>query len=172
MYRKTHFTETAQTQLDFVVGVSIFLIAFTIVLAGTGPLLEPFTTGQENIATTDRVADKLTNSLLTTDDRQYNLDKECTVAFFDAYGNDNTVTPPSDCRFGEIQSSDTLNDQFGVPSTYFINITLETSTGNIATIDGVQMAAGNIPSTGTITLSQRVVKVDGTRYYAYVRVAR
>lgn len=171
MYQKTTFTESAQTQIDFVVGVSIFLIAFTVVIAGTGPLLEPFTTGQENIATADRVADKMTNTLLTTDDRQFVLDKECTVAFFDGYGNNNAVTPPSDCRFGAIQPSDTLTTQFGVPSTYYINITLETNTG-IATIDGTRMAAGRIPSTGTVTLSQRIVRIDGTRYYAYIRVTR
>lgn len=171
MYRKNHFTPTAQTQLDFAVGVGIFLVAFGVVLAGTTPLLTPFTTGQENIATADRVADKTTNTLLTTNSEQYTLDRDCTTAFFESVRN-SPVTPPDDCRFNELDSDDTLNDVFGIDQTYYVNITIQDTNGNVVTMDGTTLAAGSIPDTGTVTLSQRAVRIDDQVYYAYIRITR
>lgn len=171
MYRRNHFTPTAQTQLDFTVGIGIFLVAFGVVLAGTTPLLTPFTTGQENIAASDRVADKLTNTVLTTNSEQYTLDRECTVVFFDSIRN-TPQTPPEDCRFDELDSDTTLNDVFGVDQTYYINITIQNTNGNVVTMDGTTLAAGKIPDTGTITLSQRAVRIDNQVYYAYIRITR
>lgn len=171
MHRKQLFNTTAQTQLDFAIGVGIFFVAFGIVLAGTTPLLTPFTTGQENIAASDRIADKTTNTLLTTGNEQYTLDRDCTTTFFESMRN-SPQTPPDDCRYDEFDSDENLNDVFGVDQTYYVNITIEDTNGNIVTMDGTTLAAGTIPDTGTVTLSQRAIRIGGQMYYAYIRVTR
>lgn len=159
-----------QTQLDFMIGIGIFFIATAVVFAGASSFLQPFTTGQENIAAGDRVADKLTNSHLTTDERQYVLDKECTVVFFESLRN-SPETPPEDCRFSEMDSDTELTEVFGIDSTYYVNITIENQSG-IVSMDGTTLAAGSIPDTGTVTLTQRVVRIEDQTYYAYVRITR
>lgn len=173
MYRKQPLKPdtTGQTQLDFTIGIGLFLVSFTIVLSGTSVLLQPFTSGQQNIATADRVADKLTNTHLTTGDRQYVLDKECTVTFFSTMQNNSELTPPDDCRFGQYDANTTLNEVFGVPSTYYINITIEDENG-VVTMNGTQLEVGTLPDSGTITLSQRTVRIEDETYFAYVRVGR
>jgi len=171
MYRKNTFQPTAQTQLDFAIGVGIFFVSFGVVLAGTTPLLTPFTTGQENIAAAYRVADKFSNTLLTTGEEQYSLDRDCTTVFFESVRT-SPQTPPDNCRYDEFDSDDTLNTIFGVDQTYYINITIEDTNGNIQTISGTRLAAGTIPDTGTVTLAQRAVRIDTQVYYAYIRVTR
>lgn len=169
MYKKNLFSVTAQTQLDFAVGIGIFLVAFGVVLAGTTPLLTPFTTGQENIATSDRIADKLTNTLLTTGNEQYTLDKDCTTVFFETFQS-SPQEPPENCRYDEFDSDETLNDVFGVDQTYYINITIKDTNDNIVTIDGTRLTVGSIPDSGTITQSQRAVRIDNQVYYTYIRI--
>lgn len=159
-----------QTQLDFIIGIGIFFVAIGIVFAGSVSILQPFTTGHDNIAVGDRVADKLTNSHLTTDERQYVLDKDCTVVFFESLRNE-PVTPPSDCRFDELNNDDELANIFGVDTTYHINITIENESG-VVSMDGTTLSTGDIPNTGPVTVAQRVVRIGDETYYAYVRLTR
>lgn len=159
-----------QTQLDFIIGVGIFFVAIGLVFAGAAAVLQPFTSGQENIAAGDRVADKLTNSHLTTDERQYVLDKDCTVVFFESLRN-GPETPPSDCRFDEMNNNAELTTIFGIDATYYVNITIENESG-VVSMDGTTLAAGTLPDTGAITVTQRVVRIGDETYYAYVRLTR
>jgi len=171
MYNKNNFSITAQTQLDFAIGVGIFFVAFGVVLAGSTPLLSPFTTGQQNIAISDRVADKMTNTILTSSDEQYTLDKECTTTFFESVKN-SPQTPPEDCKYDEVGEDESLNSIFGINETYFINITIEDADSNVITLDGTRLSAGSIPDTGTVTVSQRIIRIDSELYYTYIRITR
>jgi hypothetical protein len=75
-----------QTTLDFAVGVSVFLIVVAFVLAFVPTMLQPFDgSSQEETALADRLAEQLSTGLLVEDvTRPYQLDRECTVIFFES----------------------------------------------------------------------------------------
>lgn len=79
----------AQTPLDFAIGVSVFLVVVTFVLAFVPGMLQPFEgSTQQETAASDRIAGQLVENSLVADQREpYVLDRECTIAFFDDDGD-------------------------------------------------------------------------------------
>jgi hypothetical protein len=78
-------TDRGQTNLDFAVGVSVFLLTAIFVLTFVPGMLEPFEEGtQEEISSADRIATQLVEETLASPDRPYLLDRECTVIFFES----------------------------------------------------------------------------------------
>jgi hypothetical protein len=74
----------AQTQLDFAVGVGVFLVVTAFVLSFVPGMLEPFESGnQEETVAANRVADQLVGGMLGSPDEPYVLDRECTIVFFE-----------------------------------------------------------------------------------------
>lgn len=74
----------AQTTLDFAIGASVFLLTVAFVFAFVTGLLAPFDeTAQGDTVTADRVADLLSQDLLTEANERYVLNGSCTAALAD-----------------------------------------------------------------------------------------
>jgi hypothetical protein len=101
-----------QTNIDFVVGIVVFLLAVSFVVAAVPQLLAPYE-NQETPVVAERVASTLADSLLVDGDEPGTLDTECTGVFFDVPG-------ATGCSFGGA----TLTERVGVEPTYRVNVTL------------------------------------------------
>lgn len=78
-------TDRGQTNLDFAVGVSVFLLTAIFVLTFVPGMLEPFEEStQEEISSADRIATELVEETLASPDRPHLLDRECTIIFFES----------------------------------------------------------------------------------------
>lgn len=80
-----------QTTLDFAIGVSVFLIVVTFVLAFVPGMLQPFQAStQQETAAADRLAEQLASDVLVADvGTPYVLDRDCTAAFFESRSDGN-----------------------------------------------------------------------------------
>ncbi|MEF8840737.1 MAG: hypothetical protein V5A62_03805 [Haloarculaceae archaeon] len=101
-------TDRGQTNLDFAVGASVFLLTAIFVLTFVPGMLEPFEEStQEEITAADRIATELVEETLASPDRPHLLDRECTVIFFesreDGYdpGGDDAENVDGDGTFSE-----------------------------------------------------------------------
>lgn len=103
-----------QTNIDFVLGIVVFLLAFSFLVAATPQLLAPYEE-QETPLVAERVASALADSLLAERGNPGFLDAGCTSVFFN-------VSSASDCPF---QSDESLTDRVGVEQTYRVNVTLK-----------------------------------------------
>lgn len=107
----------AQTNLDFLIGISIFLMATVFVFSFVPGMLEPFAASpQERVVIADRAASQLAGGMLGDPAEPYVLNTTCTVAFFD------DSKDSSDCAF---DNSDPVTDRLGIPSRRNLNITME-----------------------------------------------
>jgi hypothetical protein len=104
-----------QTQLDFAIGVSIFLIVVASVLSFVPAMLEPFESStQQETSAANRVADQLVGGTLGDAGEPYVLDRECTIVFFEDTpdnfdsGSDNTFNEP----YSDSDSYSTSNCNF------------------------------------------------------------
>lgn len=176
----------AQTTLDFAIGVAVFIVTVSFVLAFVPGMFQPFTgSSQENTVAGDRIATDLATSLLvesTHDDslKAYVLNRTCTTAFFDT-----GTSPPSGCAY----DGTTLAGRVGIDSSQPLNVTIrrdtngdgvagvlcwdgndnliERGTGTCAT---PAYAVGDTPGGQTVTLSQRLVGIDGRDAWLEVRL--
>lgn len=105
--------DRGQTSLDFLVGVSIFLLTIAFVIAFVAQLTAPYQ-AQEKPVVAERVASDLTESYLAESGTPSALDEDCTVAFFSQAGGEH-------CSF---EPTDTLHEQLGLSSRYAVNVTL------------------------------------------------
>jgi len=162
--------ERAQTVLDYAIGVGIFFVALTFVLATIPGMFSPFVgTGDTQVA--DRVATATATGALGVPDQPYVLDRNCTVGFFQQL-NDSTGDPewldPGDCRFDT--TATTPVEMFALDSGQSAQIRIENADQAVATLDGVTLEAGNDPPGSTsVTTARRTVGIDGTTYWLEVR---
>ncbi len=114
-------TERGQTQIDFTIGISVFLGAIIFIFVFAPGILTPFTiTGQSEAVTVDRTADYLAQDTLGSPDEPYILDRGCTVAFFDRSADEDPDTADDTCRYDD----EPLNKQLGLAEYRAVNITL------------------------------------------------
>lgn len=157
-------TRRAQTSLDFMAGMAIFLITLGFVFSFVPGMFQPFeSTNGPNMVASDRTAALLVEDILVdTVGTPGVVNATCAAEFFDGNGN------VGDCRFDV--DSDDLNGALGVGNHRSVNVTLE-SGGSVITVDGVPARAGPAPaSTANVVVSKRVVLVDGKRTTVFVRV--
>ncbi|NHX36231.1 MULTISPECIES: DUF7287 family protein [Halolamina] len=157
--------ERGQTVLDYAIGVGIFLVAVTFVVATIPGMFAPFVgAGDAQIA--DRVATSVATERLGAPDEPYLLDRNCTVAFFDQLDGGTTV--PSDCRFDT--DATTIQGMFALEPGQAMQIRIENTGGGAAVVDGTTLAAGSDPPSGvSVTTARRTVAIDGTTYWLEVR---
>lgn len=158
----------AQTAVDFLAGMSIFLVTIGFVFGFVPGMFQPFdTTTGSNLVTADRGAAHLVEWILVEDtDTPGILNETCSAEFFDRDGD------TGDCRFDS--DAENLNAALGIVETEEINVTIE-SNGTILTLNGdagqVTADAGRPPpSTGEVVTSKRAVLIGSNRGIAYVRV--
>ncbi|WP_266077457.1 DUF7287 family protein [Haladaptatus caseinilyticus] len=146
----------AQTSIDFLVGMSVFLLTVAFVFMALPNSFVPFT-GDESaeLLSVDRVASHLSDGTLARRGQPGILNETCTTQFFGAPGACN----PSD-----------LNAALGVGSQQRVNVTIE-SNGAIRTVGGVELSAGpSVPTRGSVVVATRLVAIDGDEHTLYVRM--
>lgn len=93
-------TDRGQTTLDFAIGVSVFLLVVTFVLAFLPGMVDPFVDGgSEKPVVANRIADSVAQGTLGDPAEPYVLDSTCTLAFFEEGDGDSGYTVPGECRF-------------------------------------------------------------------------
>lgn len=158
--------DRAQTVLDFVIGMSVFLAVVAFTFAFVPSLVEPYTAGEgATIIVAERGAAQLVESSLTTGGSVATLSHVCTVAFFDG-----TESPPPECDWDA--NADDLHAEIGAQEFRGLNLTI-TRGGVVETIgeDSVSMRAGQAPPrTASVSAASRIVDIDGETYRLTLRV--
>ncbi len=123
----TRRQERGQTTLDFATGMSVFLIILISVLLFIPGSLEPFTKGaQDNIVTSNRVGDQLSEGLLGDPANPHVLNTSCSIEFFQG-----TTPAHGGCRY----TGSTLQERIGVQDRRLVNVTLR---GNLSSHGGAE----------------------------------
>lgn len=139
----------AQTGLDFVVGVGLFLLVLGFLVQFVPGMLAPYSDDAELPVVAERVTMRLTDAQLGTPESPGELDGAKTKNFFDA---------------GD-------PDPDGVADGYSVNVTAE---GNVTDIlgDDVRSVGDIPPKDGTVAVVRRVVSIEGADVRFTVRVWR
>ncbi|WP_137287130.1 DUF7287 family protein [Halorussus salinisoli] len=155
----------AQTSIDFVVGMSVFLLTVAFVVAFLPGVFEPFTDGGEGeVLASDRTATLLSEQLLAEPAKPGALNATCTAEFF-SETDDGTIDA---CRFDADASN--LESALGVGPTTAVNVTIEEN-GTVRSTRGVTLEAGPTPpESESVVVSRRVVLLGGEESDLYVRV--
>ncbi|WP_124194837.1 DUF7287 family protein [Natrarchaeobius chitinivorans] len=137
--------DRGQTQLDFVLGFSILIMAVMFVFAMAPGLISPFSTGQAaNPITADRIADDLSGSKAVVSPSSAELDTE----FFE-------------------QPDDEIATAIGQSDLDRINISVKETQST----DLVYSAGEAYPEErGQVTVTHRIVSIDGETHWLEVRV--
>lgn len=166
--------DRGQTVIDFAVGAGVFLIAVGIVFAFVPTMFEPFSTAAgSSPVVADRTADHLTGSMVAADPASPSvLSAACTAAFF---GSNETLGNAADCGFN---ASNATTDLLGVGDRD-VNVTVRNLSASPTTgppvdrsVDGVEyrLTRGTDGLASEVTVSSRVVLIEGDRYRLVVKV--
>ena len=158
-------TDRAQTTIDFLVGMSVFLMTVAFVIAFLPSVFEPFTAADEgNTLAADRTAALLAEHLLADPATPTVLDATCTAEFF-SETDDGMI---GDCRF--THDATDLEAALGVGPATAVNVTVEEG-GTVHAVDGVELSAGPTPpNSESVVSARRVVLLDGEERDLFVRV--
>lgn len=168
-------TMRAQTTLDFMIGMGVFLFAIVFLLGVIPSIIDPFSGGQEQPLVADRVASEVAEGMLVEPGRSSVLNETCTYAFFnESLGKGDGCGVPFD------ETKQDLPTRLSIDDTYSLNITITRNvtgdvkpdilctngerTGSCGAImtDQTRLAIGSEPSDRqTVTTTQRVVYLDG-----------
>ncbi|ELZ44745.1 hypothetical protein C463_07312 [Halorubrum californiense DSM 19288] len=154
--------DRAQTVLDFVVGMSVFLVAVGFTFAFVPSLLEPYAVGEgATVIVAERGAARLAESSLAATGSTATLSHACTLAFFDGGDSPDTLGE-GDCAW--TANADDLHAELGVDDLRGLNLTV-TQRGTVASLnatgDNVSMRAGPAPPSGTsVSAASRIVTLD------------
>lgn len=142
-----------QTQQDFAVGISVFLLAVLFVFNFVPTTIAPGGAESEARAyTADRVVTAVVSNV--TDTTQANtLDRDRTAAFFDHHGD-----------------GDSLRANLSLAGSTQANVTLETLAGVTVDVGGVTANAGDAYTGDRGASASRVVRLGPDRYRLVVRV--
>lgn len=153
--------DRAQTVLDFVVGMSVFLVAVGFTFAFVPSLLEPYAVGEgATVIVAERGAARLAESSLAGTGSTATLSHACTLAFFN--GTDpETASDESGCDW--TANADDLHTELGVDDFRGLNLTV-TQHGSVGTLDSngeTAMRAGPAPPrTESVSAASRIVTID------------
>lgn len=160
--------DRGQTAVDFLAGMTVFLVTVGFVFTLVPGMFQPFETDTgANMLAADRSAALLAEDLLLEGVGETGVVNEtCAAEFFDGDGL------VGDCRF-DADAAD-LRGALRVPDHVNVNVTLE-SVGVVQTVDGsggpVTARAGRSPpSTSDVVVAQRIVLVEDERLTLFVRM--
>lgn len=178
----------AQTTIDFAIAMGVFLVALTTVVAFMPTMTQPFTGGQENPLTADRIVAQLTDGQLGDPATPSKLNTTCTMFFFNESG-----TPADPC--GSFNPGDDLTEKIGVGENTFVNVTVRKDVAegpDPETVcaeepgatafhhpsdadcdsDDTLMALGPNPPdvSGSVTIARRLAVLEDKQVYLVVRV--
>lgn len=134
--------DSGQVSIDFLTGITVFLLALLFMLNFVTSTIVPFTNdGGVNSATVERASDRLYTDLLTSDDKPRGvLNETVTQEYFD--NND----------------EDEMKRALGIEEARSLNITVTNATsGDIYDIGGDDLTAGDpLPGGGAFDSTSRV----------------
>lgn len=159
--------ERAQTGIDFLVGMSVFLIAVGFVFAFVPSMFAPFGgSGVNDALIADRSASYLAEYALVEDPTNPGvLSTDCTAAFF---AEDGERAANHDCDFDHTQIDD-LTALLGLQKWKNAQVTIG-EPDQVPTENITMQRGDDPPSAGSDTVSQRVVSIEGGTYELRVRV--
>jgi hypothetical protein len=134
--------DRGQTNLDFLLGIVVFFLALSFVVASTPQLIAQYDE-QETPLVAERVSTTLAESLLVGTGAPGTLDVECTGAFF-------AGSAGAGCPFS---TGDSLTDVVGVHETYSVNATLRWDVTGDAEPDLLCYNGGDVGACGTDRLA-------------------
>ncbi|WP_135851369.1 DUF7287 family protein [Halorussus salinus] len=157
----------AQTSIDFVVGMSVFLLTVAFVVAFLPGVFEPFTaTGSGDVLAADRTAGLLAEQVLADPASPGVFDPACTAEFFDAAGDG--AAGVAGCQYTTDAAN--LDAALGLGPATAVNVTIEND-GGVRSRGGVALAAGPAPpESESVVVARRVVLLGGDDVDLYVRV--
>ncbi|WP_128478057.1 DUF7287 family protein [Halorussus pelagicus] len=164
---ENRYASRAQTSIDFVVGMSVFLLTVAFVVTFLPSAFEPFTaTGSGDVLAADRTAGLLAEQLLAHPTTPGAFDPACTAEFFDAAGDG--AGGVAGCQF-TTDAAD-LDAALGLGPATAVNVTIAED-GTIRSRNGVTLAAGPTPpDSENVVVSRRVVLLGGDDADLYVRM--
>lgn len=170
--------DRGQTVLDFVVGMSVFLIAVGFTFAFVPSLLEPFTAGEgAKMVVAERGAAHLTETSFSAGGGPATLSAACTRDFFNG-------TDPGDVDCNWDHNAEDLHAELGVVNHHGLNLSVTTRGEPIGidgdgevdeegevNEDGTLLTAGNTPRPGSsVSSGSRIVDINGQTYRLTLRV--
>ncbi|MFB6229055.1 MAG: hypothetical protein ABEH88_10945 [Halobacteriales archaeon] len=161
--RAARHDERGQTNLDLLVGVSVFLVVAGVVLAAASGMADPFVTSQASPVAADRTTELITEGMFVPADASGSLDATCAFGFF------NESMGTGTCAIAYDESEPDLAARLGLPSRYTVNVTIRRDvTGDpapeVLCTDGrsvdacpgsTRLAAGPPPPDSKSTVSSR-----------------
>jgi hypothetical protein len=115
-----------QTSIDFAIGMAVFMVTLTTVVAFMPAITEPFTGGQDDPLSADRIAAQTVDDQLGDPGSPSVLNTTCTMYFF----NGSTGDP---C--GSFDATDNTTAKVGASSTVLVNVTMRQNVSGDATPD-------------------------------------
>jgi hypothetical protein len=115
-------TDRGQTNLDLLIGVSVFLITVGFVLATASGMADPFLGGQEKPLVADRTTALLAEGMFTTAGEPRALNGTCTFGFFNASMGAGTCAIPYD------ENESDLAARLGLDRRHSVNVTIRRNT--------------------------------------------
>jgi hypothetical protein len=167
--------QRAQTTADYVIGVSLFLLAVGSVFAFLPGLVEPETSSGDTAHVAARAGIETTDELLGAPDRSGVLNETCTERFF------NTTQDPGECpweRNIRERDNENLTAALGVSNYTYLNLSVvpnATPNGAVSTLEtprgNTTLAIGRpVPDDSVSVVSvRRAVLVDGSVQQLRVR---
>lgn len=136
-----------QTAVDFLAGITVFLITIGFVFSFVPGMFQPFDTDTgSSMVAADRGAALLVEDVLVDDVREPGvLNETSTAEFFDVDGDD-------------------LNEALGIADHRTVNVTIES--GGVT----VHSTGPAPPSTADAVVAERLVLVDGDQETLFIRV--
>lgn len=142
-WRRTSRVARGQTLHDYTVGISLFVLTLSTVLAGLFGFVGPLSTevGSEEVSQSERVATTVVQNL-STGQRPNELDSGELVATL-------------------ARSEDDLRTRWGIPQSARLNVTLTTLNGSrIVSDGGSKLTAGSPYQRNVAASTARVVTLD------------
>ena len=162
--------DRGQTNLDLLIGVTVFVVAAGFVLATASGMADPFLGGQETPLVADRSTALLAEGMFATAGSPGALDETCTFGFFNESMGAGTCTIPYE------ESESDLSARLGLSSRYSVNVTVRRNTTggpepDVLCTDGAsvrtcpdvtRLAAGRTPpDSGSTYSASRGAYIDG-----------
>lgn len=137
--------QRAQTTLDFMIGMGVFLFAILFLIGVIPSIIDPFSGGQEAPLVADRVAGEVAEGMLVEPGTSSVLNETCTYAFFnESLGEGTGCAVPFD------EQETDLSTRLSIDDRYSLNISIRRNVSGGADPDILCTNGDRVASCGAI----------------------
>ncbi len=141
--------QRAQTTLDFMIGMGVFLFAILFLIGVIPSIIDPFSGGQATPLVADRVASEVAEGMLVEPGTSSVLNETCTYAFFNfSLGKGTGCVVPFDEQENDLSTRLTIDDR------YSINISIRRNVSGGAGPDILCTNGDRVSSCGSIVADE------------------